>query len=225
MNYTLLIDAYSNQRVAVFKDGKLIKENQSNLPHSDTFMQLIDQTLNQSKISVSQLTEIVLNIGPGSFTGIRICSVIARTAAQQAHNKVVGVSSLEILSKISTSNKNSLVLLDARKNKVYTAIYSSNGVEIKAPYSVNFDDLQELISSDNFEIISDNSIHEKLREIGIDTINYEQNTYPLGNYLYEIVNNKLSNYANDYHWAKVKPLYIQPPSITIPKEKVVQNVL
>ena len=97
MNYTLLIDAYSNQRVAVFKDGKLIKENQSNLPHSDTFMQLIDQTLNQSKISVSQLTEIVLNIGPGSFTGIRVALSIAKGLGYASDLRYLTYSSFDLI--------------------------------------------------------------------------------------------------------------------------------
>ncbi len=43
---------------------------------------------------------ISIDIGPGSFTGIRACTTVARMLAQQLDIKAVGVSSLEILSKI-----------------------------------------------------------------------------------------------------------------------------
>lgn len=44
---------------------------------------------------------IAVNIGPGSFTGIRACVTVARVMAQQLDCKAVGVSSLEILSRLA----------------------------------------------------------------------------------------------------------------------------
>ena len=53
----------------------------------------------------------------------------------------------------------------------------------------------------------------KLKENGVSAINYEVEDYPLNEYLAEITYDHLINSDNDYNWAKVKPLYIQPPSI------------
>lgn len=181
---------------------------------------LVPEILNIFKkhnVSFDDMDAIGINEGPGSFTGIRICTVIARTAAQQKGNKVVPVSSLEILSKINNTDKKSLVLLDARKEKAYCAIYDKDGTPLKEPYSVNIEDLENIINEDNYFIISDKSMHTKLDKIGVSSLNYEEKDYSLGKYLYQIVLQKLQKNDNDYHWAKAKPLYIQPPSITMPK--------
>ncbi len=184
--------------------------------HSAYLVPQIVNLLNTEKITLQDIDAIGINEGPGSFTGIRICTVIARTAAQQLNIKVVPVPSLEILAKINKSDKKTLTVLDARKHKVYVAIYDKNETVI-APKAIQVEDLEDLINSDDFVIISDASIHNLLAEKGIDTINYEADNYELGEFLYHTVFEKLSG-NGDYHWAKAKPLYIQPPSISTPKK-------
>ena len=184
--------------------------------HSAYLVPEIVNLLKSQKITMQDLDAIGINEGPGSFTGIRICTVIARTAAQQLDIKVVPVPSLEILSKINKTDKKTLTVLDARKHKVYVAAYDKEEVLI-APKAIQVEDLEDLIKSDDYVVISDSSIHNFLEEKGIDSINYEADDYELGEFLYHIVLNKL--YGNDdYHWAKAKPLYIQPPSISTPKK-------
>ena len=52
-----------------------------------------------------------------------------------------------------------------------------------------------------------------LEENNIKAINYEAENYPLNEYLANIVFERLTKGLDDFNWAKVKPLYIQPPSI------------
>lgn len=188
--------------------------------HSAYLVPELLNLLKQEKITFGDIDVIGINEGPGSFTGIRICTVIARTAAQQLGIKVVPTPSLEILARINQTEKDCLVLLDARKNKAYAAIYDKNGVQKAEPHAINVDEIEELIKSNDFEIITDSSMHKLLEEKNISSINYETDNYELGKYLYYITCEKAKT-SNDYHWAKAKPLYIQPPSITMPK-KVVQ---
>lgn len=185
--------------------------------HSAYLIPELLNLLKEQNITFRDIEAIGINEGPGSFTGIRICTVIARTAAQQIGSKIVPVASLEILSKINNSDKKTLVLLDARKNKVYAAAYDCCGKVIKSPHSVPIEALQDLISSDDFEIITDSVINKLLAEKNIKSINYEEGNFELGKYLYKIVFDKL-NTKSDFHWAKAKPLYIQPPSITLSKK-------
>lgn len=184
--------------------------------HSAYLVPEIVSILKSENITMQDIDAIGINAGPGSFTGIRICTVIARTAAQQLGIKVVPVPSLEIISKINKSGKKTLSVLDARKHKVYVAVYNKDEI-LMQPKAIQTDDLEDLIRSDDFVVISDTSIHNFLAEKKIDSINYEANDYNLGEFLYRIVENKLHSDTN-YHWAKAKPLYIQPPSISTPKK-------
>ena len=68
--------------------------------HSAYLISTIVSVLKSQNMTPKDINMIVTDIGPGSFTGIRACTTVARVLAQQLDIKAVGVSSLEILSKI-----------------------------------------------------------------------------------------------------------------------------
>ena len=154
------------------------------------------------------------NIGPGSFTGIRACVSVARVIAQQLNCPLVGVSSLEILSKIFNNGIKTIVVLDARKNQYYTAIYEDN-IEISSPKLTNADEIKTLDFSDSV-VISDSSSSEFLKSLGVDSTVYTDVNSDLGKILNQIVYRNITNSDIDvYNWGKLKPLYLQAPPVTI----------
>ena len=218
---TLVFDTCFNKSYIVMNiDGKIIANEQiestdSNY-HSAYLIPKIRDILKFNNIKISDLDAIGVNIGPGSFTGIRAGITIARVLAQQTNIKLVGITSLEILSKINETNSDTIVILDARKNKLYFAKYAGNK-EIIAPKLIDKDDI-ELYINKKSTIITDSVISQFLNEKNILSINYEQKDNRLGLILSEIVSERLLRNEEDYNWAKVKPLYIQKPSITKQKE-------
>lgn len=218
---TLVFDTCFNKTYLVLKsDDKIfatevIDSTDTNY-HSAYLIPKIRDVLKQNSLLVKDLDAIGVNIGPGSFTGIRAGITIARVLSQQANLKLVGVPSLEILSKLNKSDKKTIVVTDARKNKVYFAEYK-NSVTVTEPTLVDKDELIDKIS-DGDCVISDSSISNFLAKNSIETLVYENSTDNLGEFLSDIVSFKLKTQNDDFNWAKVKPLYIQKPSITKPKE-------
>lgn len=218
---TLVFDTCFNKTYLVLKsDDKIfatevIDSTDTNY-HSAYLIPKIRDVLKQNSLLVKDLDAIGVNIGPGSFTGIRAGITIARVLSQQANLKLVGVPSLEILSKLNKSDKKTIVVTDARKNKVYFAEYK-NSVTVTEPTLVDKDELIDKIS-DGDCVISDFSISNFLAKNSIETLVYENSTDNLGEFLSDIVSFKLKTQNDDFNWAKVKPLYIQKPSITKPKE-------
>ena len=196
---TLAFDTCLDKMYVVLKNDDVILasqivENQDNKYHSAFLISTIQKVLSENNIKPKDINLIAVNVGPGSFTGIRACVTVARVMAQQLTCKAVGVSSLEILSKIA--NKNSLVALDARKDSAYLFY---NG-EIKG--AVRLDDVKEIIKNGDYSVITD----DKLQPI-IGGKSYQQGKYPLGEILADIAENKNA----EGNWRKLKPLYIQPP--------------
>ena len=60
--------------VAVTEGGRLISECFVNaaLTHSRTLMPMVDNALTQADMSFADIDALSVNVGPGSFTGIRI---------------------------------------------------------------------------------------------------------------------------------------------------------
>ncbi len=169
--------------------------------HSAYLISTIVEVLKSSGMTPKDLDCISTDIGPGSFTGIRACTTVARMLSQQLGIKAVGISSLEILSKILGGDD--LVALDARKNKAY--IYDG---EILG--AVELEKVDEMVKGRR--LITDNSLFERLSAFASEAVSYQQGEYQLGQILSELAFKKLEQGENS-DWRSLKPLYIQPPPV------------
>src|SRR5574344_1229673 len=86
----------------VIKSSKIV-ENTDTHYHSAYLISTIRNVLIESDLTPKDIDIIATNAGPGSFTGIRACNTVARVFAQAKSIKAVGISSLEILSRLSES--------------------------------------------------------------------------------------------------------------------------
>lgn len=169
--------------------------------HSAYLISTIVKVLKELNLTPKDIDMIATDIGPGSFTGIRACTTVARVLAQQLDIKAVGVSSLEILSKILGGND--LVALDARKNKAY--IYDG---DIKG--AIELEQVDELVKGRT--LITDNSLLERFSQYTDKAVSYQVSDYPLGEILAKLAYEKAVN-NEEIDWRKLKPLYIQPPPV------------
>ena len=169
--------------------------------HSAYLISTIVKVLKELNLTPKDIDMIATDIGPGSFTGIRACTTVARVLAQQLDIKAVGVSSLEILSKILGGND--LVALDARKNKAY--IYDGD-----ITGAIELEQVDELVKGRT--LITDNSLLERFSQFTDKAVSYQVSDYPLGEILAHLAYEKaIDNDKTD--WRKLKPLYIQPPPV------------
>ena len=170
--------ALNKTYISLSEDDRIIEnpiiENTDDKYHSAFLIKEISEILKRNSLKMQAIDAIGINIGPGSFPGIRACTTVGRVIAQQTNALLVGVPSLEILSGIS--DKKTLVTLDARKNSAYAAIYQ-NGVEIEAPHILKVSEL--LQKAKGMFVISDFAMHKILCENNIDSLNYEEENYPL----------------------------------------------
>lgn len=196
---TLAFDTCLDKMYAVLKkDGEILAskvvENTDNKYHSAFLISTLQEIMSLNDVKPQDVNLIAVNIGPGSFTGIRACVTVARVMAQQLDCKAVGVSSLEILSRLA--DKNPLVALDARKDSAY--LYYDG--EIRG--AIRLEEVQEIIKKGEYSVITD----DKLQPI-LGGTSYQQITCQLGEILADIAENKNA----EGNWRKLKPLYIQPP--------------
>ncbi len=196
---TLAFDTCLDKMYTVLKrDGEIlasrIVENKDNKYHSAFLISTLQEIMSENNVKPQDVNLIAVNIGPGSFTGIRACVTVARVMAQQLNCKAVGISSLEILAHLASQNP--LVALDARKNCAY--LYYDG--EIKG--AVQLEKVQGIIKSGSYTVITD----DKLQPL-LGGMSYQSNNYALGEILAELAEKK----DDEGNWRKLKPLYIQPP--------------
>ena len=183
----------------ILKSETIVSDGQNY--HSAYLISTIVKVLKELNLTPKDIDMIATDIGPGSFTGIRACTTVARVLAQQLDIKAVGISSLEILSKILGGND--LVALDARKNKAY--IYDG---DIKG--AIELEQVDELVKGRT--LITDNSLLERFSHFTDKAVSYQVSDYPLGEILANLAYEKAIN-NDETNWRKLKPLYIQPPPV------------
>ena len=183
----------------VWRSETIVSDGQNY--HSAYLISTIVKVLKELNLTPKDIDMIATDIGPGSFTGIRACTTVARVLAQQLDIKAVGISSLEILSKILGGND--LVALDARKNKAY--IYDG---DIKG--AIELEQVDELVKGRT--LITDNSLLERFSQFTDKAVSYQVSDYPLGEILANLAYEKAID-NDETNWRKLKPLYIQPPPV------------
>lgn len=188
--------------VTLSKDDKILSSevvtNKDNKYHSAFLISTIKDVLKKNNLSSKDIDAIGTNIGPGSFTGIRACTTVARMIAQQLNLPAVGVSSLEILSKINPTDKPTMVALDARKNSAY--LYCDE----KVKGAIQLDEIKKQLEKADYYLITDDKMQKEL-----GGTSYQQAEYPLGDILAKLAYEKLK--SSSAKWQELKPLYIQPP--------------
>ena len=126
---------------ALFQDGRLLDERaaDSAKKHAETALPLIDELLEANGVSISDVDVFAVDIGPGSFTGVRTGVSLINALAFATGKKVVPVNAL--LSLYTAANEPErpvCALIDARNKNVYAALYRAGREQI-APEGAQLD--------------------------------------------------------------------------------------
>ena len=89
----------------------------------------------QEALAISDVDEVVVGMGPGPFTGLRVGIAFAQSFALARGISVRGVCSLDAIAAQINDN-DFIVTVDARRKEVYWARYT-DGVRVGEP-AVNF---------------------------------------------------------------------------------------
>ena len=133
MSITLVIDtATSRTSVGIVQEGVLIWSGFKDgaTAHGPALPALV-----QEAITGQSIDEVVVGMGPGPFTGLRIGIAFAHSFALARNISLRGVCSLDAIAA-QVNEKDFIVTVDARRKEVYWARYRE-GVRVGEP-EVNF---------------------------------------------------------------------------------------
>ena len=206
--------------VSISENDKCILELNvdNNKTHSETLMPLIEEIFNKTNLKLSDINAISCDIGPGSFTGIRIGISSIKAIAESLNIPVIAVSSLEALA-YNVQNidcKTICSLLDARNNQVYCGIFDKN-YNLLEDYLA--DDINNIIKSlekyEDIVFVGDGAIvHKDL--LGIKDFHYDNIIHSKN--IAKCAYNKFKN--NDTKTAdSIMPLYLRKSQAERMKQK------
>ncbi|CAN1521134.1 COG1214 Inactive homolog of metal-dependent proteases, putative molecular chaperone [Candidatus Nanopelagicaceae bacterium] len=131
MTLTLAIDTSTSRTIVGIIDGDEVifeKFHDGATDHGRALSQLVAEALKVSRPP----KQVVVGMGPGPFTGLRVGISFAHTFGLARNIPVIGVCSLDA---IAIDANEYTVAIDARRKEIYWARYK-DGVRIEGP-SVN----------------------------------------------------------------------------------------
>ena len=87
--------------VSIFKSSKLISSNSTEIKksHSKLLITLIDKSLKDSNLILSEIDAFAVSKGPGSYTGLRIGVSTIKGLCYSLEKPLISVNTLDILAK------------------------------------------------------------------------------------------------------------------------------
>jgi len=170
--------------------------------HSNIVMPIIDNLFKISDLNINDIDKIVVAIGPGSFTGVRIALGIAKGLAMALNKPLIAVNELDILEAIASGNENEIIpLIDARKERVYYKYQNTYVDDYLINLISNFDKNKKYVFVGDGAINYKNILKDNLGGNAIILPMY--NSFPRASILCELALNKEE--ANIY---TLEPEYI-----------------
>jgi tRNA threonylcarbamoyl adenosine modification protein YeaZ len=101
--------------------------------HAELLAPAIAKVVADAGASPHDLTGVVVGVGPGPYTGLRVGLVTARVLGAALGIPVYGLCSLDVIAADVVTSGDFLVATDARRRELYWACYDSTGRRTVGP--------------------------------------------------------------------------------------------
>ena len=157
----LALDSASNKiEFALFSDGReIIKHTLSGGENADALVYNISVHFKDNNFNVRDVDVVSLSNGPGSFTGLRIASAIAKAFCMAADAKLIEVNSLDVIAnKIETDRIIvPLIFSNSKTNEFYYSRYKKENGHLNRISDYKNALLKDIINDEDF-FVTDSQI-------------------------------------------------------------------
>ena len=156
MNRLFIDTATKYLCIGIAKDNNIIYKFQQEAikQQSELTIPFLQKALKENNMELKDIDEVVVTIGPGSFTGIRIGMCVAKVLASLNNIPLKAISSLN--SYASMGKK--IVILDAKAKRVYLGIYNNN-VKVIDECVVEIQTLKEMLKDyPDYDVVLDSHL-------------------------------------------------------------------
>jgi tRNA threonylcarbamoyl adenosine modification protein YeaZ len=108
--------------------------------HAEHLTGVVDEALQRAGIGLDSLDRIVVSVGPGSFTGVRVGVAAARGYALALKIPAVGVTTLEAIAaeaRAALAGKTVMVALDGGRGEINVALFDPEGLAVFGPAAMD----------------------------------------------------------------------------------------
>lgn len=149
---TVLSIESSGKRIKLalsFGGDRLVKlDEKVNRSHGQVIIRKIEHLLISSNVSKADIGAIVVGVGPGSFTGLRIGLAVAKGIATALSIPIVGVSHMEVAEqKVGSEFDHVMVVLPFKSDSVFIVPMVDGQIDITKVSAISLEGLAGFVQS------------------------------------------------------------------------------
>ncbi len=189
----------------------ILKQNSQ---QAEKLFQLIENSLQEAKLKLTDIDLVSITNGPGSFTGVRIALASALGLQLACTCDFIALSNFQVLAWQAREfypNRDIAVILDARREQLYLQLFDSDLRILSEPQLLTITEITSYLPN-NAVLIGDG-------------VKYLSQT--IDKNLDIIANAQMLVQASGYYWQQklyydLIPLYIREPDASLPKNRAVK---
>ena len=228
---TLSISTSSDFVSIALHEKELLSVNtvSSRKNHTELIYEMIESQLINADINKTLLDGIILDVGPGYYTGMRIGLSVAQGLAAGLGIPIVPVSSLDALAFASfTGHRKIFSIVDVKREEYAVCSYKpvpGGVVKQMDPQILKGKEVLDVLNEDKEKKLivgSWNKIYESKQNID-PHLKFANPTYVSAEHLYSIGKDVLEK-GNYPSYSEVVLNYMREPDISIPKEALEKRI-
>lgn len=119
---------------------------------SEFMVDELNKLMDKHNFTRNDIKDIVVSVGPGSYTGVRIAITIAKVMALALAIPVYEVSSLRVL---KNDDKESICLINARSGRSYFGVYQGEKIIVNDQIKTNEEVISYINEHPSYSIMGD----------------------------------------------------------------------
>jgi tRNA threonylcarbamoyladenosine biosynthesis protein TsaB len=201
-------------QVAVFRAGELVHESSRRVSnaHGESLLPLLDDALRGVQALPNDVETWVVDVGPGSFTGVRVGIATVRGVTLATSARAYGAGSLVALAAALPPSVPGLrvAVMPSVRGEVFLRVERTSGEVVLAERAVAYGEVAELVAGLGEPVVLVGEAAHALRELpGLEGVRVEGSPpydVPRATTLGRLV-------LEGRELADLTPLYVKPPAI------------
>ena len=189
---------------------------------SEALVPMIRDVLGASGLHFDDLDLVATTVGPGAFTGLRICLATARALALAARLPVVGVTTFEVVAIAQGSiDMPLLVAIDSKRSDCYVQLFDENQVAVGSASAILPTAVEEILPPTRVALAGTaaDTVKEALDASDRETSRLNGHDYPHAVHVAALAAERAAHAMPRHGENPPEPVYLRPPDVTVAAAK------
>lgn len=210
--FVFIDTAVTGCNIGIADQGNILAMHQEPISrgHAEHIIPIYEKYLEDAGVKPSDIAEVIVTVGPGSFTGLRVGLTVAQFIGFTLNVPVRGVTSFQAFSAHITDDVERVVLIETKRSDYYVRVLDASHQALTEPLSVDGDAVCQIVAQYPNAVVTGDAVSRFVTENKVGNRHVQQDMIELPSMLAMLVNGRVE-------YTKAEAFYIREADVSQPK--------